>query len=92
MIIDGIATFDRNKIANGFNNFFTEICPELASSIPNTSEDFQNFISTQDKVFEESLPQDKEQEEACKSLKTISPWVLISRHRLYILFLKTSSV
>ena len=31
MVIVGIETFDQNKIVNGFNNFFTEIGPKLAS-------------------------------------------------------------
>ena len=31
MVIVGIETFDQNKILNGFNNFFTEIGPKLAS-------------------------------------------------------------
>ena len=31
MVIDGIGTFDPNKIANGFNKFFTEIGSKLAS-------------------------------------------------------------
>lgn len=43
--------------------FFTEICRKLASS-----KAFQNFVSSQEKVFEETLLQDKDQEEAYKSL------------------------
>ena len=37
MIIDGIKTFDQNKIANAFHKYFTEIRPKLASSIPASS-------------------------------------------------------
>ena len=37
MFIDGIETFDQNKIANGFKRYFTEIGPKLASSIPASS-------------------------------------------------------
>ena len=40
MVIDGIETFDQNKIANGSNKYFTEIGPKLASSIPASSKVF----------------------------------------------------
>ena len=32
MVIDGIETFDENKIANGFNKYFTEIRPKFPNS------------------------------------------------------------
>ena len=41
----GIETFDQNKIANGFNKFFTEIGSKHASSIPTSSKDFKKFIN-----------------------------------------------
>ena len=41
MTINGIETFGQNKTANGFNKFFTEIGPKLASSIPTSSKDFK---------------------------------------------------
>ena len=37
MVINGIETFDQNKIAYGFNKYFTEIGPKLASSIAASS-------------------------------------------------------
>ena len=45
MVIDGIETFDQNKIANGFNKSFTEIEPKLASSIPASFKVFKQFIN-----------------------------------------------
>ena len=35
MVIDGRKTFDQNKIANGFNKFFTDIGSKLACFIIN---------------------------------------------------------
>ena len=37
MVINGIETFDQNKTAYGFNKYFTEIGPKLASSIAASS-------------------------------------------------------
>ena len=36
---------DQNKIAHGFNKWFMDIGPKLASSIPNSSKDFKDFLS-----------------------------------------------
>ena len=41
MVIYGIETFDQDKIANGFNKYFTEIGLKLASSIPTSFKDFK---------------------------------------------------
>ena len=64
MIIDGIETFNQNKIANGFNKFFTEIAPKLASSIPTSSKDFKQLMKVSEIVLEEYNLQDEELEEA----------------------------
>ena len=53
MVIDGIETFDQNKIANGFNTFFAEIGPKLASSIPASSKDFKQFMDVSETVLQE---------------------------------------
>ena len=45
MVIDGIETFDQNKIASGFNKYFTKIGPKLTSSIPASSKVSQQFIN-----------------------------------------------
>ena len=45
MVIDGIETFDQNKIANGFNKYFTKIGPKLPSSIPAFSKVFKQFMN-----------------------------------------------
>ena len=44
MVIYGIETVDQEKIANGFNKYFTEIGPKLASLIPTSSKDFRWFM------------------------------------------------
>ena len=69
MVIDGIETFDRNKIANGFNKYFTEIGPKLASSIPASSKVFKQFMNVSKTVLQEYALQDQELEEAFNSLK-----------------------
>ena len=45
IVIDGGETFDQNKIAHGFNKFFTDIGPKLASSILSSTKDFKDFSS-----------------------------------------------
>ena len=68
MVIDGIETFDQNKIANGFNKNFTEIGPELVSSIPASSKVFKKFMNVSKKVLQKYALQDQELEEAFNSL------------------------
>ena len=70
MVIYGIETFDQNKIANGFNKFFTEIGPKLASSIPSSSKDFKQSMDVSETVLQEYALQDKELEEAFNSSKS----------------------
>ena len=69
MVIDGIETFDQNKIANGFIKYFTEIGPKLASSIPASSKVFKQFMNVAKTVLQEYAFQDQELEEAFNSLK-----------------------
>ena len=63
MVIDRNETFNQNKIANGFNNFFTEIGPNLASSIPTSSKDFKQFLDVSETVLHEYTLQVEELEE-----------------------------
>ena len=46
MVIDGIETFDQNRVVNEFNWVFTEIGSSIffASSIPASSKDFKHFM------------------------------------------------
>ena len=60
MVMDGIETFDQNKIANGFDKYFTEIGPKLASSIPASSNVFKQFMNVSKTVLEEYAFQDQE--------------------------------
>ena len=69
MVIDGIETFDQNKIANGFSKYFTEIGPKLASSIPSSSKVFKQFMNVSKTMLQEYALQDQELEEAFNSLK-----------------------
>ena len=60
MVIDGIETFDQNKIANRFNKYFTKIGPELASSIPASSKVSKQFMNVSKTVLQEYALQDQE--------------------------------
>ena len=53
MVIDGIETFDRNKIDNGFNKYFTEIGSKLACSIPASSKVFKQCMNVSKTVSQE---------------------------------------
>ena len=70
MVIDGIETFDQNKIANGFNKYFTKIGPKFPSSIPAFSKVFKQFMNLSKTVLQEYALHDQELEEAFKSLKS----------------------
>ena len=60
MVINGIETFDQNKIANRFNKYFTEIGPKLASSILASSKVFKQFMNVSKTVLQEYTLQDQE--------------------------------
>ena len=64
MVIDGIETFDQNKIANGFNKYFTEIRPRLATSIPASSRFLNSSRMSQKQYYRINALQDQELEEA----------------------------
>lgn len=51
-IIDGTETSDKGKIANAFNNFFTDIGTNLASTIPPPTSNvtFTDFLSAKSKL------------------------------------------
>ena len=53
MVIDGIETFDQNKIANEFYKPYTETVPKLASSITNFSKDFKEFMNVSETMSQE---------------------------------------
>jgi hypothetical protein len=44
--IDNIEIKEKNIIANKFNDFFTEIGPQLAAKIPNTDTTFRDFLKS----------------------------------------------
>ena len=69
MVINGCEIFDQNKIAHGFNKFFTDIGPKHASSIPSSSNDLKEFLNSASSSLDEDLLQDEELNEAFDSLK-----------------------
>ena len=69
MVIDRCEIFDQNKIAYGFNKFFMDTGPKLASSIPSSSKDFKEFLSSASTSLDEYLLQDEQSNEAFNSLK-----------------------
>ena len=70
MVIDGIETFDQEKIANGFKKYVTEIGPKLTSSITTSSKDFKQFMNVSKTTLQEYTLQDEELEEVFNSLKS----------------------
>ena len=45
LIIDGIETYDKNLIANRFNNYFTSIGETLASKIPKSTRTYESYLT-----------------------------------------------
>ena len=69
-VIDGIETFDQEKIANGFNKYLTVIGFKLASSISTSSKYFKQFMNISKTALQEYTLQDEELEEPFNSLKS----------------------
>ena len=53
MVIDRLATFDQNKIANSFKIFFTVIRSKYASFIPTSLKGFKDFLGAADTNLDE---------------------------------------
>ena len=49
--INEVDIFDKRKIANEFNAFFTNIGSKLASKIPNASTTFESYINKPDSIM-----------------------------------------
>ena len=60
MIIDGLETFDQNKVANGFNTYSTEIGAKLVFSIRASSKNFKQFMNVSNTVLQEYTLKDQE--------------------------------
>ena len=67
MIIEGTKTFEKNKVINGFYNFFTEIVSKVSKAARDVD------ISTLKEIFKHSLLQNKKLEEAFKSSRRCHP-------------------
>ena len=69
IIINNQEIYDEKTIANNFNNFFTNIGPNLASKIQTTTNSFKRYLKTNNSILGNSFLTDKEFEEAYFSLK-----------------------
>ena len=69
MIIDDQEISDQGKIANCFNKFFVDICPKLASMIPELQTKFDQYLSPHETFMGEANLTDDELKEALRSLK-----------------------
>ena len=69
MIIENIETFDPEKIADSFNKFFVDIGPSLASKIPNSQNNFEQYMDCKETLLEETNVDNNEMKEAFKTLK-----------------------
>ena len=70
IIINNQNIYNKKQIANQFNNFFTNIGPNLASKISTASKCFKSYLKSINSVFECGPLTSKEFEEAFFSLKT----------------------
>ena len=89
MVINGIETFHQNKIAYGFNKYFTEIGPKLASSVLTSSKDFKQFMDVSETVFtfqQEFTFQDEESEKASNKSPGHQTNYLLTQEKLNIYF------
>ena len=84
--LDGIETFDQNKINNVFNKCFTEIRSKLASSITVSSKDFKQFMVVLETVLQEYTLQDEQLVEVFNSLKSNKVQHLTIFHHLLLNF------
>ncbi len=69
MNIDGTETFDEDKIANGFNKFFSTIGPNLAGKINLVNKKFQDYMTTSKNIFSTLEASETDLKSAFKSLK-----------------------
>ena len=91
-VVNGKTTTDRMKIANGFNQYFVNIGPTLASNIPQNNKSSTTYMGS--RVFESMVITPVVEEELCsviKSLKdgsagwdAISAWVVKATYSSFI--------
>ena len=67
--VNEVDIFDKRKIANEFNAFFTNIGRKLASKIPNASTTFESYISKPDSIMKTKQLSMNELKDAFFSLK-----------------------
>ena len=51
ILIDGEISNDPNKIANGFNNYFSNVAEKLQGKIHSLENEFSNFLKTPNENF-----------------------------------------
>ena len=71
--VNEVDIFDKRKIANEFNAFFTNIGSKLASKIPNASTTFESYINKPDSFMKTKQHSMNELKDAFFSLKIKSP-------------------
>ena len=67
--VNEVDIFDKRKIANEFNSFFTNIGSKLASKIPNASTTFESYINKPDSIMKIKQLSMNELKDAFFSLK-----------------------
>ena len=67
--VNEVDIFDKRKIANEFNTFFTNIGSKLASKIPNASTTFESYINKPDSIMKTKQLSMNELKDAVFSLK-----------------------
>ena len=67
--VNEVDIFDKRKIANEFNAFFTNIGSKLASKIPNASTTFESYINKPDSIMKTKQLSMNELKDAFFSLK-----------------------
>ena len=69
LIIDKVETYDKKTIATSFNNYVTNVGPKLASSIPNSNNDFKSYLNENEILLSEYNVSEKALEDAFCALK-----------------------
>ena len=62
--------FQKEKIANEFNNYFVNVGSNLAAKIPNSEKHFSNYINKSNNTLNETNLTEKEFQDAFQSIKT----------------------
>ena len=70
MLLKKIEVTEIKDVAEEFNNFFTNVGPNLAKKVPNSSNSFTSFLNQTHSIMEKNSLSINELKEAFFSLKT----------------------